>query len=394
MRNLGVPLYINCICCHQSPGGPGGSGINIILTDYSQFSHIFGPDYNLVGFDPRGVQHSGPSTDCFSGDFKIAEDFVVERGRRNPINSEEDLNAQFDMLSAYGPFCAARLNRTVSYVGTTAVARDLVQYAEQAAILRGQSAQTASIYYAGFSYGSILGTTLATPYPSLIGRMWLDGVASAPEYYDGTWATFQVDTDAAISSFFTSCFDAGPIRCVYYSASSPSAIQTRYLALEAHLKEHPISVFNLSVVEVPQFATWNHLRLAFLNAAYTPQRSFPAMAQILLDLEHRNGSSLLSFMRATAVPCYECEKKTALQYSADLALIPIECADRAGRGGLPSVEAFRDDLKVRLRISSYAGEYGSEHVLFCRGWGFGPPESQRFDGMYGFPFRSYSISHM
>lgn len=38
-----------------NPGGPGGSGVDLIRNTGSLFSTILGPQFDIVGFDPRGM---------------------------------------------------------------------------------------------------------------------------------------------------------------------------------------------------------------------------------------------------------------------------------------------------------------------------------------------------
>jgi pimeloyl-ACP methyl ester carboxylesterase len=40
-----------------NPGGPGGSGVALILALGNTFSTIIGPQFDIVGFDPRGTSH-------------------------------------------------------------------------------------------------------------------------------------------------------------------------------------------------------------------------------------------------------------------------------------------------------------------------------------------------
>lgn len=37
-----------------NPGGPGGSGVDQILQRGDQFATVIGPQFDMVGFDPRG----------------------------------------------------------------------------------------------------------------------------------------------------------------------------------------------------------------------------------------------------------------------------------------------------------------------------------------------------
>jgi len=47
-----------------NPGGPGASGVNLVLELGDFLSKtVFGTQYNIVGFDPRGVNNSGIDLD-------------------------------------------------------------------------------------------------------------------------------------------------------------------------------------------------------------------------------------------------------------------------------------------------------------------------------------------
>ena len=38
-----------------NPGGPGGSGVDLVRGSGEEFATILGPDFDIVGFDPRGT---------------------------------------------------------------------------------------------------------------------------------------------------------------------------------------------------------------------------------------------------------------------------------------------------------------------------------------------------
>jgi hypothetical protein len=37
-----------------NPGGPGGSGVDSVVGSSAAFATIFGEQFDIVGFDPRG----------------------------------------------------------------------------------------------------------------------------------------------------------------------------------------------------------------------------------------------------------------------------------------------------------------------------------------------------
>jgi pimeloyl-ACP methyl ester carboxylesterase len=52
------PLLIN-------PGGPGGSGVQLVLLAGQALQSVVGTDHDIIGFDPRGIGASIPNLDCF-----------------------------------------------------------------------------------------------------------------------------------------------------------------------------------------------------------------------------------------------------------------------------------------------------------------------------------------
>lgn len=65
--NYGGPILINS-------GGlrPGGSGMGFVLRDGHRIQKIVGDRYDIVGFDPRGVNNTLPSASCFPSSEDLA----------------------------------------------------------------------------------------------------------------------------------------------------------------------------------------------------------------------------------------------------------------------------------------------------------------------------------
>lgn len=53
-------------------GGPGDSGTEFVQTRGNDFASLFGPEFDIVGFDPRGVGATTPLALCFDSDSQLA----------------------------------------------------------------------------------------------------------------------------------------------------------------------------------------------------------------------------------------------------------------------------------------------------------------------------------
>lgn len=151
-----------------NPGGPGGSGVEFVAQNYSdqpsQPSH-FGPllraDFDIVGFDPRGVGQSAPIT-CLT-DAQL--DRYVALDPAPTTATEVDAVVAGD--KAFDAGCQTRSGVLLPYVGTPNAARDMD-------ILRAVLGDQ-KMYYLGASYGTYLGAVYAQLFATHLGRAVLDG---------------------------------------------------------------------------------------------------------------------------------------------------------------------------------------------------------------------------
>jgi len=146
-------LFIN-------PGGPGGSGVWYV----GYFNGAGLENYDIVGWDPRGVGHSTPVT-CYGKD-DLDHYFSMDS---SPDDSAE-LQARIDEQMAFGQSCLKRSGALLEHVSTIDTVRDL----DLLRHLVGDS----KINYFGSSYGTKIGALYAEMYPQRVGRMVLDGAVN------------------------------------------------------------------------------------------------------------------------------------------------------------------------------------------------------------------------
>ena len=144
-----------------NPGGPGGSGVQFVRdsADADVFSTTLRRNFDIIGFDPRGV-NSSTAVRCI--------DNLDEQAALDPIPDDAaELKALVDSARAYADACATHNAATLPYLSTDSVARDLD--AIRSAVGDEQ------LTYLGFSYGTLIGSLYANLFPVNIRAMALDG---------------------------------------------------------------------------------------------------------------------------------------------------------------------------------------------------------------------------
>ncbi|KAJ4348554.1 uncharacterized protein N0V89_009931 [Didymosphaeria variabile] len=350
-----------------NPGGPGGSGVDSVLNANAELLNKLGTSYNLIGFDPRGVNNSGPSLSCFPNDPASEELFASQIKR--PINSKspESVVREFEIMGAWGDWCSnVHRNDSAKYASTVATATDMLNYAEKKAVAEGTKPEEAKLWYWGVSYGTVLGSTYAALFPDRIGRLILDGVVDVETYYKGAWGDLS-QSDEAVLSFATACQAAGKDKCAFYSSTADEIAKRMRDVLE-DLRTNPVPVADPAISPVPTLVTYEDISFTLFAGAYVPFKTFPMLAQIFADLEQRNGSSL-----ALAV---QAQPPTALDYGGLLA-----CMDNIKMPGvynISTMELWEQHIEDLNNQSKWAGDPWASVALLCRKMDIVPPESQRF----------------
>jgi hypothetical protein len=55
-----------------NPGGPGASGTELVQTMGDLIASVVGPNFDILGFDPRGTGATTPLAICFDSDSQLA----------------------------------------------------------------------------------------------------------------------------------------------------------------------------------------------------------------------------------------------------------------------------------------------------------------------------------
>ncbi|MFJ9884891.1 alpha/beta hydrolase [Streptomyces sp. NPDC091287] len=141
------------------PGGPGDSGVAMVVGNISRFSPEVRRSFDIVSFDPRGVGGSNP-VDCSS-------DLLAERPSPE-LRSQADFDATMAYNERLRADCRARTGPVFDHLDTAQTVRDLD--ALRAAL--GERKLT----FHGSSYGTLLGAQYAETYPRRVRAMVLESV--------------------------------------------------------------------------------------------------------------------------------------------------------------------------------------------------------------------------
>src|SRR5436190_12914149 len=111
-RRIGS-LFVN-------PGGPGGSGVQEVLTDTRLFAPSVRARFDIVGMDPRGVGGSAPVR-CFASSAPQQRFRVIERAPAGRAQYRRHVR----LARILAARCAARNGALLDHLSTANVARDM-----------------------------------------------------------------------------------------------------------------------------------------------------------------------------------------------------------------------------------------------------------------------------
>ena len=178
-----------------NPGGPGASGYDWIINsaDYLGTANLRA-NFNVVGFDPRGVGLSEPKVKCFDAP---QTDFMLYGDNGFPLGSPQDHKATNQLLQNFADACAKNTGPALAHIDTVSAARDID-------VIRAVM-NDKKLNYLGFSYGTLLGETYASLFPGKVARMVLDGVVD-PTVSDSAQSVLQLKGfDQALRNYLANC---------------------------------------------------------------------------------------------------------------------------------------------------------------------------------------------
>lgn len=393
-----------------NPGGPGGSGVDFARGDAHLLRNMTDgkKHYEILSFDPRGVGSTTPRADCFGRRRLLARDaWILEwRGGGGLDASESALRRSLALFDGFGGLCEAtdRDEDVLAYVSTASVARDIVEIADRVEEHRRaetldafrDAAQSpmdggvggskyggtpSRVLYWGFSYGTVLGNTLASMFPGRMGRVILDGVVDIHDYMGARWLRNLWDTEKIIDYFYETCFEAGggcPLR--KGDDRSGSDIKDRVDKLISARDSDPVALVPDDGLSNIRIITGHDIRSSFGDPIYKPlPEFFGRLATALAEAVEGNYSSIVADTSyRTNVPRLQdgCGIENSTARTPDDAQAAILCGDAhhegntdapigAIRGNISYWQHYVEELSTQ---SPTLGPLWSTISARCTGW--------------------------
>jgi pimeloyl-ACP methyl ester carboxylesterase len=179
-----------------NPGGPGGSGFDF-AQGFTGSPGVYA-NYDIIGFDPRGVGRSTPIV-CFTDD--ADRDEMIYGTYDDPYGSAGWEAELAERQKEWVDACAENTGPLLAHIDTVSVAHDMDM---MRAVLGDDT-----LNYLGYSFGTYIGTVYAELFPQKVGRMVLDGAVEPPFGSFDELATQMAGFDSAFRAYMTDCLTSG-----------------------------------------------------------------------------------------------------------------------------------------------------------------------------------------
>ncbi|EHK44211.1 hypothetical protein TRIATDRAFT_36134 [Trichoderma atroviride IMI 206040] len=259
-----------------NPGGPGASAVGYLYEVGPQLISIVGEDFNIITFDPRGINGSTPIGSCF------ATQDVRTAMYKVPLN---DLVTDAPFYGSWAPNFAKSCSQTSGehgkYINTPQVAADMNSILDAI----GQK----DMWYWGQSYGTLLGQTYAGLFPNRTGRMAIDGVVHQNGWYNETFQSDYKDGKRVFWGFCDECIKAGKEVCPLAAlADNADDLNKAIETFGAKLKSNEMAVY----MNATKFGSvgYSYLWYNGISPALYKSIAFQPLAYILAEAMQGNAS--------------------------------------------------------------------------------------------------------
>jgi pimeloyl-ACP methyl ester carboxylesterase len=314
------------------PGGPGGSGVQLAAYLPRELPQTVLDNFDIVGFDPRGVGSSSPAIDCVS-DASLDKALGADPDPR----TQAEFDAYAAIWTQVGKDCQDKFGDSLSLFSTEQAAHDMD--AIRAAL--GDEKLT----YLGYSYGTLLGAVYAQLFPTKVRALVLDGAVDPK-------LTGAAATESQLGGF-EHAFDQFADWCKQRScpiAPDPRAAVANVMATS---RTNPVANSD------GRKATAGWITTAVAESLYSEQL-WPVMAQAIKDLQ--GGTAKRMFQLADEYG----QRDSSGHYGSLLkAFTVIGCDDDDSKTTTEQIRSLQDQWRTKYPLFGPGFATG---LLSCQQW--------------------------
>ncbi|KAF2424481.1 alpha/beta-hydrolase [Tothia fuscella] len=349
------------------PGGPGGSGTSYTWRAAEEISkRLSDGEYDVLGWDPRGVNISLPAVACFPYDAdRDRWSLLAGQYREVSASPRAQLQVADAMNEAVYRACKERHGDLPRFLSTAFVARDM----EEIRKALGEEELTGYLV----SYGTVIGQTYANMFPNSVGRMILDGTEYVKDHRllgGFGWTALDNATNAWHDGFLGECLNAGPEHCALAKSKGGKKIKLQDLEermqyLLSSLMSRPM--IGYTNTSGPSLILYSTVVSRIYGSMYNA-KSWPALAQMLYEAEDGNTTlAAVFFDRVEWEYNPTLPAPPSLKPSSDELTTLVICADSYDAPKPPSGLAWWESLWANMTAKSWiAGNSRFHVVLPCR----------------------------
>ncbi|MBT2541110.1 alpha/beta fold hydrolase [Streptomyces sp. ISL-44] len=202
-----------------NPGGPGGPGLDLPLAMGEMMSKDVRDQYDLIGFDPRGVGSSSPIT-CGLTD--------AEQNFDRPYRPET-FSSDVTWARTVADKCRENAGSVLPHITTRNTARDM----DTIRAVLGER----KVSYLGYSYGTYLGAVYSQMFPERTDRFVLDSGVDPKMIWRGMIQVWATEAEPAFARWTGWAAERS---AEYGLGDTPKAVSDTFWALVARADKEPI----------------------------------------------------------------------------------------------------------------------------------------------------------
>lgn len=321
-----------------NPGGPGGEGLDMPAMMKDAMPKKVLEQYDLIGFDPRGVGRSSPVTCGLTG-----TEQTVEHAYR-PATFQRDVT----WARTVAEKCRAKNGDKLPYITTRNTARDMD-------VIRAVLGEK-NLSYLGFSYGTYLGAVYAQLFPQRIDRWVLDSSIDPARVWRGMIQVWAEGTEPAFTRWtkWTAQHDR-----TYHLGDTPAKVKKTFWNLIARADRSPID-------DGGQKLTGDDIRAMLRAEFFRPKSAAESVMNLKKAADGRatSGRSLVPADRQ-GTPRSAAFAGQALADNESAAFWTVVCGDTAAWPRDPE-QYRRDAIRDKAKYPVY-GDFGS-NITPCAFW--------------------------